>query len=232
MRNAVVTGASSGIGLALCRYLLENDYQVYGVARRFDTCDLKSPNFKQCRCDITQPDQIEKLCRDVKSQHNDELHLLINNAGMAAFGPYETLKPDQIIRMVDTNLKAPLLFTNQLLRALKTTGGTIINIASVTAELISPWGNAYAATKAGLLHFGNVLFDEIRKSGVKVVTILPDLTDTPFYDDLDFLPHDNPQTHLKTSDITEVVKLVLEQREGVVVNQITIRPQKFQITRK
>lgn len=232
MKTALVTGASSGIGLAISKHLLANNYIVYGIARHFDSCDISDANFKESRCDVTEPSQIKGICSDVMKQHNRELDLLVNNAGVASFGPYETLSMEEIIRMVDTNLRAPLLFTNRLLRGLRNAGGTIINISSITAETVSPWGNAYAATKAGLLHFGNTLFKEVRKSGISVVNILPDLTDTPFYDDFDFKPHEDSMAHLKTSDIVKAVDMVLNQRHGSVVTQINLRPQKMQIERK
>jgi len=232
MKTALVTGASSGIGLAISKYLIENNYVVYGIARRFDSCDFSDANFKESRCDVTDPSQIKGICSDVMNQHDRKLDLLVNNVGVASFGPYETLSMDEITRMVDTNLRAPLLFTNRLLRGLRNAEGTIINISSITAETVSPWGNAYAATKAGLLHFGDSLFKEVRKSGVSVVNILPDLTDTPFYDDLDFKPHENPLAHLKTEDVVKAVELVLNQRHGSVVTQINLRPQKMQIQRK
>ena len=232
MKTALVTGASSGIGLAISKYLLDKNFIVYGIARGFDSCNISDANFKQSRCDVTKPAQIKGICEDVMNQHNAEIDLLVNNVGVASFGPYETLSMEEISRMVDTNLRAPLLFTNQLLRGLKKTAGTIINISSITAEIVSPWGNAYAATKAGLLHFGDSLFNEVRKSGVSVVNILPDLTDTPFYDNLDFKPHENPMAHLKTEDVIKAVDMVLTQREGSVVTQINLRPQKLQIERK
>jgi len=232
MKTALVTGASSGIGLAISKYLIEHNFVVYGIARQFDSCDLSDANFKQSRCDVTEPSQIKGICNDVMNQHDRRLDLLVNNAGVASFGPYETLPMEEIIRMVDTNLRAPLLFTNRLLRGLRNAEGTIINISSITAEIISPWGNAYAATKAGLMHFGDTLFNEVRKSGVSVVNILPDLTDTPFYDELDFKPHENSLAHLKTEDVVKAVELVLNQRKGSVVTQINLRPQKMQIERK
>lgn len=232
MKTAIVTGASSGIGLAISRYLVEQDYKVYGIARVFEKCEFESPLFKQCQCDVSKPHQIEGLCSDITKEHDNKLDVLVNNAGVGYFGPFETLSTSNITEMVDVNLKAPLLFTNLLLRAIQNKEGIIINISSITAEIISRWGNAYAATKAGLLHFGDSLFDEVRKSGARVVTIQPDLTDTAFYDHLTFEPHTNPDAHLTTNDIVEAVELILNQRKGSVVTKLNLRPQKLQINKK
>ena len=232
MKSAIVTGASSGIGLAISTYLVSHNYTVYGAARSFEQCDFEAPQFKQCQCDVTKTNQIEGLCRDVLNRHNNKLDVLVNNAGVGYFGPYESLSTKEINNMIDVNLKAPMLFSNRLLRAIKRAEGMIINISSITAEIISPWGNAYGATKAGLLHFGDLLFDEIRKSGAQVVAIQPDLTDTGFYDHLDFEPHADPTAHLTTDDVIKAVDLVLNQRKGSVVTKLNLRPQTLKINKK
>ena len=114
--------------------------------------------------------------------------------------------------MVALNLEAPLILTNLLLRDLKKNQGFVINISSVTAKKSSPIGCAYAATKAGLSHFSHSLFDEVRKYGVKVVSIHPDMTKTPFYDNANFREGDDEDMFITPECVAEAVEAVINAR--------------------
>ena len=234
-KAAVVTGASSGIGLEIARALLELSYTVYGIARDFGKAGLSDDRFIPFPCDVTDiamlAETAENVRRTIRSR-GERLHVLVNNAGVGYFGPHEQLTPAQIAAMVDTNLKAPLILAQRFLRDIKQSQGFIINISSVTAKKSSTHGCAYAATKAALTHFGVSLFDEIRKTGAKVINIHPDMTRTPFYERADFREGDDPLSFLTPECVADAVKTALSQREGTVITDITIRPQKHQITRK
>lgn len=231
MKAAVVTGASSGIGLAISVKLVEMGYRVYGFARDFSRVDTADQNFIKIRCDLTDTNQLCRCIEEVKGR-KQEIYILVNNAGIGFFGPHEQLKVRQIEQMVATNLQAPLILTNLLLREIKRTSGFIINISSITARKSSTHGCAYASTKAGLSHFALSLFDEVRKTGVKVITIHPDITKSGFYDDLDFIYGEEAESYITPDCIAESVKNILSQRKGTVISEITIRPQKNIITRK
>ncbi|MCF6094177.1 SDR family oxidoreductase [Microaerobacter geothermalis] len=231
MKTAIVTGASSGIGLAISTRLMKMGYLVYGLARDFSKTDIEEGNFIKIVCDITNTSQLIKTVKDIKEREKD-IFILVNNAGVGFFGPHEQLNPKQIEMMVVTNLQAPLIITQLLLREIKRTKGFIINISSITAKKSSTHGCAYGATKAGLSHFGTSLFDEVRKTGAKVVTIHPDITQTSFYDHLDFEQGDDPDCFITPECVADTVELILSQREGTVVSELTIRPQKHMIKRK
>lgn len=125
-----------------------------------------------------------------------------------------------------------MIITNLLLRDLKKNKGTIINISSITAEKTNPHGCAYGATKAGLTSFSHSLFEEVRKYGVRVVNIEPDMTDTKLYRNADFTVDENEAARLQPKEVADAVLYVLEQREGLVMTDITIRPQLHRIARK
>ncbi len=229
MKTAVVTGASSGIGLAITRKLIESGYKVHGIGRDFSKAPITDEYFIKWICDITDMRGLKRTSRDILLEEPEGIDVLINNAGIAYFAPHEELSWPEIEQMTDTNLKAPLLLCNIFLRSLKKKNGFIINMSSVSGEIQSRWGGTYAATKAALQHFSKNLFNDVRKSGVKVVTIVPDLTDTPFYDHLNFSPGTDDDTHLNPDSVAEAVLNILQQKEGVVITQLTIRPQKHQI---
>ena len=90
----------------------------------------------------------------------------------------------------------------------------------------------YRATRTGLRAFGQSLFEEVRKDGVNVLTINPYMTDTAFFDDLHFGVSDKEDEKLLASDIADIVEEVLKMRPGSAVTEVTVRAQKFGITKK
>ncbi|EOD01194.1 SDR family oxidoreductase [Caldisalinibacter kiritimatiensis] len=230
MKTAIVTGASSGIGLEITKKLLDLGYRVYGIARNFSKARIENDNFIEVVCDITETYKLAEKIKKIRKK--EEIYILVNNAGVGYFGPHEELNPKKIHTMVATNLEAPLVLTQLLLRDLKKTSGYVINISSITAKKSSTYGCAYAATKAGLAHFSRSLFDETRKKGVKVVTIYPDMTKTPFYEHLDFREGDIEESYITPECVANAVETILVQRYGTVVTEITLQPQRHMITRK
>ncbi len=134
--------------------------------------------------------------------------------------------------MINLNLTAPLLLSRYFLRDLKKNSGYIFNINSISGVEPAPFGAVYGATKAGLKHFSTSLFKEARKSGLKVININPDITKTPFFDNLHFKESNNPLSYIAPQDIAQIIEDILSLREGTVITDITIQPQKFQIQKK
>lgn len=226
---AIVTGASSGIGLEISKVLCQLGYEVFGIGRTFHS-GFTENKFHKIICDILDT---ETLCNTVKKiAAQNHVTVLINNAGVAYYGLHEELNAKKIQQMVRTNLEVPMLLTCQLLRELKKNKGYVINISSVTATGINPHGCAYGATKAGLSSFSHSLFDEARKYGVKVVTISPDMTRTNLYRNADFREGDEKESYLLPEEIAAAVEYVLSQREGLVISDITLKPQFHRIKRK
>ncbi|MDD6291271.1 MAG: SDR family NAD(P)-dependent oxidoreductase [Lachnospiraceae bacterium] len=234
-KAAIVTGASSGIGLAISQVLCELHYEVYGFGRDFEreeTAHFVQSNhtFHTVIGDLLDT---QKVCDKVKEiTRKAQVEVLVNAAGVGYYGLHEQLSVKQIQTLVRTNLELPLILTNRLLRVLKEHNGYIINISSITAKQSSPHGCAYGATKAGLTSFGESLFDEARKYGVKVITIHPDMTQTNLYRDADFTCSEEEGSFLESSQVAEAVQYVLGQRDGLVVPDITLRPQLHRIARK
>lgn len=231
MKTAIVTGASSGIGFEISKRLLKMDYKVYGFGRDFSKVDFFNSNFIQEVCDITDINALVKIIEKIKKEN--QVCLLVNNAGVGYFGPHEELNPKKIHLMVSTNLEIPMVLCNVLLRDLKKNKGMIINISSVTAKYISTYGCTYAATKAGLTHFSESLFSEIRKTGVKVLSVHPDMTKSNFYRNANFSEDDSDTDfYIDSEVIADTVRSILMQGSNIAVTDITIRPQKHRIRRK
>ncbi|RUM67088.1 MAG: 3-oxoacyl-ACP reductase [Sulfurospirillum sp.] len=223
MKSALVTGASSGIGKAISLRLLKMGYKVYGMAREFDKSGIEDEKFVKINIDLIKEKNYPKI---------ENLTLLINCAGFGKFAPHEELNAKDIEQMIALNLTAPLLLSNFYLRELKKRGGFIININSISGLQPALFGAVYGASKAALRHFGISLFKEARKSGLKVVNINPDLTNTPFFKNLHFGTTSDPLSFIEPSDIAKVVEDVINHREGTVLTDITVEPQIFKIEKK
>ncbi len=225
MEKAVVTGATSGIGLEICRGLLEKGWFVYGLGRDFKNAP-EDENFVPVRVDLTNREalreEIVKIRRGVT--------LLINNAGVGWFGLHEELSPQKIHEIVAVDLEAPMIITGLMLREMKKTGGRIINISSCAAKHSSPHGAAYGAAKAGLSAFSESIFDEGRKYGVFVTAIHPDITATNFYDKTNFTYETGEDFSLSPKDVAEAVMAVISA--DYPVKEITLLPKKHRIRYK
>ena len=228
MATAIVSGTSSGIGEAIAQVLLKNGYRVIGLSRRRG--EILHPSFEHIACDLSDSTVIDVLQK--KLSEIEDLEILVNAAGFGRFEPHEELSTKTITDMIALNLTTPILLTNMLLRLLKKSKGMIINITSIEATRHSKFSALYSATKAGLRAFGLTLFEETRNSGVKVITINPDMTETPFFDDFRFGVGIHEDTKLFTSDIAQTVQNLLDMREGICVTELTIRSQRFGITKK
>ncbi len=227
-KTAVVTGASSGIGLAISNYLLESGYSVIGIASSAKIYDLEHADFTPLRLDLTDSYGIEKALS--KETCVRAVSLLVNAAGFGKFAPLESFKSVTIVKMCALNLTAPILLTKLLLKSLKKSNGTVINITSIEATRSSKNSALYSATKSGLKAFSLALFEEVRRDGVKVVSINPDMTDTPFFDELDFGVDES--NCLITRDIVDAVEMILNMRFEATITELTIRPQKFAIKKR
>jgi len=235
MKTAIVTGASSGIGQAISSMLIEEGYEVYGFARNYRKESFlssslnSSPSFHAITCDLMNINELTNTIQALKK--NVSIHLLVNNAGVGFFSPHEELNTAKIHAMVTTNLEVPMILTQLLLRDLKQNNGTIINISSITAKKSNTYGCAYGATKAGLSSFSRSLFDEVRKHGVKVVTIHPDMTQSDFYRNANFCEGDTIDSYLLPSEVALACQSILNARDGLVITDLTLQPQIHKLTK-
>ena len=226
LKTAVVTGASSGIGLAISKMLSEEGYKVYGIGRVFpERCDFFE---KRISLDLRDTDILLAKISEIR-----RVDLLVNAAGSAYYGLAEFNTPEQIQEMCRVDIEAPLILTSSLIPKLKDTKGMVINIASVTSTRINTHGAVYGALKAGLRSYGRSLYEEVRKTGVRVVTVCPDLTaGTKLYRNADFKPSEDDGCYLVPEDTAECVRDIINMREGAVVTEVEVRPQFNRIEKK
>lgn len=213
--KALVTGASHGIGQAIAHTLTELGYEVTGIGRHFETAEP----FETAVLDLMDQKKTDAF---LNSYDSSDLKVLVNCAGSAYYGMHEEISPVKIHEMVQVDLEVPMVLCGKYLRVLRKNKGIIINVASVTAVDGAPHAAAYGAVKAGLLSFDRSLLKENRKFGMKVVTLLPDLTETQLYRHADFQPKDG--CYLRPEEVAEAVKFILKD-ENRIVEEMVLRPQ-------
>ena len=232
MKTVLLTGASSGIGLATALRLSREGYEIFGIGRTFDESLSYPENFHRFSCDITDTKVLAKTLQDISNRMpQPSPDILIHSAGIGLYGLQETIKSNDLQQLIRTNLEAPILITTEFLSFMKQRkSGHIVFLSSVTAKKSNTYGCAYGATKAGLLSFANSLFEEARKNNIKVTTLLPDMTQTNLYRNADFTADE--AACLFPEDIADTISYVLSCGNHVNVTELTIQPQKHRIQKK
>ena len=207
----IITGTSSGIGKAIKEKL--KDYEIIEVCRRCEnSIDLN---------DI-------KAVEEFKIK---DVYAIINNAGVGYFGQFEDIAIEKIQEMVNVNLLAPLILTKNHLKEIKKNKGFIINISSTSATQPARLGVVYSATKAAIRQFGISLFEEVRKEGVKVINVLPDLTLSNFHNNTFFKPSNEKLAHIKPEDIANIIYDIFNLPKNLVMQEVILKPQIFKLNK-
>ncbi len=178
-RTALITGAGSGIGRALAVEAARRGYDLILAGRSESALQATRALFPAADVRIVPADVTTSDSRHALAEAaGNRLDVLINNAGTLNVGHLRDLQDEMLERMVATNLVAPMALTRDLLPALKSAGGRVVNIGSVFGDIAYPFFSAYSATKFGLRGFSDALRRELSGSGVGVTYIAPRATRT------------------------------------------------------
>jgi NAD(P)-dependent dehydrogenase (short-subunit alcohol dehydrogenase family) len=178
MAVAVVTGASSGIGAALCRELHSRGWLVVGLSRS------PAPDADEHEaCDVSDRESIEAAAARVLERH-PQLGLLVNNAGVAGRADFLDAEPELVESLMRTNYLGSVLCLRAFLPGLGD-GSALVNIASVAGVVA---GGPYSASKHAQLAFSRSVAVELRGRGVHVLSVLPGFVETPGFPQRGRLP--------------------------------------------
>ena len=226
-RTALVTGASSGIGAAICESLLARGDRVIGIARDFGKFpSVDHDRFTAFPLDLAGIDALANQLQDLTAAHA-AVDTLICNAGRGRFGHLEQFSYVQIRELIELNFTAHAYLVRAYLPLMKRAErGDVVFMGSEAALKGSRQGAVYCASKFAIRGFAQALREECSSAGIRITTINPGMVRTPFFDELDFAPGEEADNYVLPEDVARLVCAVLDTRRGAVVDEIDISPQK------
>src|SRR3954454_16659898 len=190
-RVALVTGASSGIGEAAGRALVDAGFTVYGTSRKAVAGEERD-GVVFLPLDVTDDASVGAAVHDVL-RRSGRIDVLVNNAGVGVAGAAEESSIEQARALFETNVFGAIRMTRAVLPQMREQGsGRIINVSSVLGFLPAPFMALYAATKHAIEGYSESLDHEVREQGIRVLLVEPGYTNTSF--DSNAVPADQPLT--------------------------------------
>jgi NAD(P)-dependent dehydrogenase (short-subunit alcohol dehydrogenase family) len=174
MKTALVTGASSGIGEAIARHLLDDGYRVFAGARRTEKMEpLAAAGAKLLSLDVTDEISMSSAIGAIKSD-GGRLDVLVNNAGYGSYGSLEEVPLDEGRRQFEVNVFGMARLIQLALPIMRAQGGgAIVNISSMGGKIYEPFGSWYHATKFAVEGMSDCLRLELAPFGIRVIVIEP-----------------------------------------------------------
>src|SRR5919112_1021975 len=232
-RAALITGASSGIGLAIARALGQDGYGLTVSARRPEKLEEAAKELEGEGLDVlpvpanmAKEEDIENLVNKHRERFG-RLDVLVNNAGVGIGGTIEGYETKKLDMQLDVNLRSVYLTTRDCIPMLKEAGAEhgkalVVNTASIAGKAGQPWLAAYSATKAGVVGLSQAMHGELGKDGVQVTAFCPGFVATPM---TDWVEGEVPKEQMiQPEDIGEAVRFLLRTSANCVVPEIQFIP--------
>ena len=222
-KHILITGASSGIGLATTRLLLEKSFRVTGLCRRDDIAGLEDKNFTALPLDLVDSQKIDKQIKQLLKSHSFDG--LVHAAGYGEFGSIEQFSIARIEAAIQVNLTSALILCRALIPAFRRQqAGRLIFIGSESAHLAGRKAAVYSAAKFGLRGFCQALRDDCASDGIQVSLINPGMVRSPFFDNLEFAPADLPENAIEPEQIASLIAYVLDSDSNIVFDDLQLSP--------
>jgi short-subunit dehydrogenase len=228
-KKVLITGASSGIGLATTQQLLNEGHSVVAIARDFSKSNIQHKNLFTIEIDLSKLDTLPQKLNGLLKQHST-INATVFCAGKGLFGSLEELSHQQIHQLMDLNFHSQVYLTKALVPLMKQNkAGDLIYIGSEAALRAGKKGTIYCASKFALRGFVLSLREECASAGIRVCLVNPGMVQTPFFDELNFKPGAENNQALIPDDIAKTISMVLSSRSGAVFDEINLSPQKHVI---
>jgi NAD(P)-dependent dehydrogenase (short-subunit alcohol dehydrogenase family) len=231
-RAAIVTGASSGIGLAIAHTLGQEGYGLTVAARRPEKLAAAVEELRGAGYDVEEVAANmaeEEGIRAVVAAHRERfgrLDVLVNSAGVGIGAAVADIDAKRVDMQLDVNLRAIILFYRECAELLRAAGAEhrnalVVNLSSISGKSGQPWLSVYSATKAAVIGFTQAMNRELAGDGIKSVALAPGFVDTPM---TDFVKESiAPDEMIRTSDIAEAVRFLLRTSPACVVPEIVFQ---------
>ena len=181
----LITGCSSGIGLATAEFFADEGWNVIATMRHPEGGETKlkgRQNVDLVHLDVTEPGSIKDAVKFTLEKHG-RIDVLVNNAGFAVKGVFEATAPEQVRKQFETNVLGLMEVTRAVLPTMRgQKGGTIVNLASIGGRVAFPLYSIYNSTKFAVEGYSESLSYELRPLNIKVKIIEPGVISTDFYD--------------------------------------------------
>ena len=224
-----MTGASSGIGLAIAKLLLEANATVSSLGRRQPLID--SNRLLHTPCDLSNLKSLPEVLKQVKAKSSPTDILLI--AGYGDFGSLEEFSNSRIQKLINTNLTSAIMILREFIPVLKKQNrGDIIFMGSEAALQGGKKGAVYCATKFALRGLAQSLREECSTSGVRVSIVNSGMVDTPFFSDLNFQPGESKDNSISAEEVARGFVHILNAPLNTVIDEINLSPMKTVIRNK
>jgi len=233
-RAAIVTGASSGIGLAIARVLGQEGFRLTVAARRPEKLSAAVEGLRADGCEVVEVAAnltSEEDIQRVVAAHRDRygrLDVLVNNAGIGIGAPVGETQTKRLDMQLDLNLRAIVLFYRECLDLLKAAGAEhhnalVVNTASIAGKRGQAWLSIYSATKFAVIGFTQSMNQELSGDGIKSTALAPAFVDTPM---TDFVKGEvDAEDMIRPEDIAASVRFLLSLSPACIVPEIMfVRP--------
>ena len=225
-KNAIVTGAGSGLGAAISTALVQAGARVFGLARNEKALAAMQQSlgntFVPVVMDICNEQAVHQwFAQQFASGYGADI--LINNAGVGAFAPIDELPSAQWHQIINTNLNGLYYLSSVVAHAMKANGvkGHIINIGSIIGKVGRAESTAYSSSKFAVQGFSESLMLELRPFGIKVSCVNPGSIETAFFNNSNISTHSNM---LQPEDIAQSIIHLLQTPDNMLISEMLIRP--------
>jgi len=228
-RAALITGGSSGIGLAIARALGEDGYGVTVSARRPEKLEAAAEGLRADGLDVhhlaTEMSDAEAV-KALVASHGERfgrMDVLVNNAGVGIGGAIEGYPLKHLDMQLAVNLRAVVIATGEALPMLREAGAEhgkalIVNTASIAGKSGQGWLSIYSATKAAVIGFSQATQKEVGEAGIQVTALCPGFVDTPM---TEFVKEQVPaEAMIQPEDIAESVRLLLRTSRNCLIPEL------------
>jgi NAD(P)-dependent dehydrogenase (short-subunit alcohol dehydrogenase family) len=233
-RAALVTGASSGIGLAIADVLGETGHGLTVAARRPEKLagaveELRGKGYEveEVAANLTSEEDVQRVVAAHRERFG-RLDVLVNSAGVGVGAAVADMQTKRVDMQLDLNLRAIVLFYRECAELLRAAGAEhrnalVVNLSSISGKSGQAWLSVYSATKAAVIGWTEAMNKELNGEGVKSVALCPGFVDTPM---TEFVrEHVKQEDMIKTSDIAASVRFLLDLSPACVVPEIVFQRQ-------